>query len=442
MPLVLQEILILLVLVLANGVFAMSEAAVISSRKARLQERANRGDASAAAALALAEQPNDFLSTVQIGITLIGILAGAFGGARLSVHLADWLARYPAIAAYNEQLAFAIVVGGITYASLVIGELVPKRLALNNPESVSSFIARPMRGLSTITMPFVRILSFSTDLVVRLLGAQRSGDPSVTEEEVMILLQEGAEAGVFHASEHQMLQSVFRLTDRHVNELMVPRLQTVWLDINDPLETNLQKMEQSQHSRFPVGEGTLDNLLGMVSVKDVWAHMIEGTVLERPTFDLRELLWQPALFPEAAGALHALETFRQTGRHTGVVLDEYGGVQGIVTLMDVLEAIVGDIPEMGELDERAVRREDGSWLLDGMLLLDEVKDRLDIRALPGEEEGHFETLGGLVMAQLERLPRLGDTFDACGWRWEVVDLDGHRVDRVLVTHLEDLPPAG
>lgn len=438
----LSDILILLLLVLANGVFAMSEAAVISSRKARLMERANRGDARARAALALSENPNDFLSTVQIGITLIGILAGAFGGARLSDDLAAWLARFPAIAPYSGAIALAIVVGGITYASLVIGELVPKRLALNNPEGVASAVSGPMRRLSAITMPAVRLLSFSTDFLVRILGGQKASGAPVSEEEVKILLQEGAEAGVFHASEHQMLQSVFRLTDRHVNELMVPRLQTVWLDINDPLETNLQKMEQSQHSRFPVGEGTLDNFLGMVSVKDVWAHMIEGTVLERPDFDLRELLWQPPLFPEAAGALHALETFRQTGRHTGVVLDEYGGVQGIVTLMDVLEAIVGDIPEMGEIDERAVRREDGSWLLDGMLLLDEVKDRLDIRALPGEEEGHFETLGGLVMAQLERLPHPGDTFDACGWRWEVVDLDGHRVDRVLVTHLEDLPPAG
>jgi putative hemolysin len=420
-----QQILIIFVLILANGVFAMAEAAIISARKARLQERANGGDARAAAALELANAPNRFLSTTQFGITLISILAGAFGGATLTDDLAAWLGQFPALEPYSHALALAVVVGGITFVSLIVGELVPKRLALNNPEAVAAMVAGPMRRLSALAGPVVTVLGATTDALLRLLGARHAGGPPVTEEEVKILIRQGAEAGVFLATEHEMVKSVFRLGDRRVNDLMIPRLQIDWLDTRAPLEDNLRKMEASGHSRFPVADGDLDRIVGVVSIREVWARQIAGQPI-----DLRTLAWAPPFLPEALPAFTALERLREARRDMAVVLGEYGDVQGLVTVMDVLETVVGDAP--GAREEDAIRREDGSWLLDGMLPAEDVREILGLRDLPGEEQRDFETLGGFMMDRLQRLPAPGDGFEWRHYRWEVAAMDGRRVAKVVV----------
>jgi putative hemolysin len=431
-----RQIVIIFLLILANGVFAMAEAAVISARKARLQERANGGDGRAAAALELANAPNRFLSTTQFGITLISILAGAFGGATLTDDLAAWLGRFPALDPWRHGLALALVVGSITFVSLVVGELVPKRVALNNPEGIASAVAGPMRRLSTIVTPVVAILGIATEGVLRLMGARRSDAPPVTEEEVKILIQQGAEAGVFLATEKEMVQSIFRLGDRRVNELMVPRLQAMWLDANAALEDNLRKMEASGHSRFPLADGNLDRLIGVVSVHAVWARQMAGGPV-----DLREIAWDPPFLPEAMPAFKALETLRASGREMAVVLSEYGGVQGLVTLFDVMEAIFAGLPEgAGAPEPRASLREDGSWLLDGMLPAHDVEEILGLRNLPGQDENDYDTLGGFVMDRLQRLPAVGDAFEWHQRRWEVAAMEGRRVARVVVRPAKPHPP--
>lgn len=428
---VIRQIVIIFVLILANGVFAMAEAAVISARKARLQERANQGDQSAAAALELANAPSRFLSTTQLGITLISILAGAFGGATLTDDLAAWLARLDVPEAWRHGIALAVVVGGITYVSLVVGELVPKRIALNSPEGIAARVAGPMRRLSALTAPVVALLGASTDALMRLLGARRSDEPPVTEEEVKILIRQGAAAGVFLPAEQEMVQRVFRLGDRRVNELMVPRTMVDWLDLTAPLEENLRTMEAAGHARFPVADGALDRLAGVVSVRAVWSAQMRGEPV-----DLRALAWMPPQLPEELAAFRALETFRATGREMAVIISEYGGVQGILTLADVLEAVVGEIPERpGEPDTRATRRPDGSWVMNGMLPASDVRELLDLRVLPGEGGNDYETLGGFMMERLQRLPAVGDAFEWHGYRWEVTAMDGKRVTTVLISPL-------
>ncbi len=422
------EILFVLLLTIANGVFAMSETAVVSARKARLQQLANKGDANARTALELANAPNHFLSAVQIGITLIGILAGAFGGATISDKLADLLRLIPAIAPYSKTLALFFVVLCITYLSLVIGELVPKRLALNNPERIASAVAPSMRLLSKLTAPVVYLLSLSTDAVVRLLGIRASTDPPITEEEIEVLLQEGARAGVFKAAEQEMVERVFDLEEQRISALMIPRRQIVWLDFDDSPELNRQKINNSIHSRFPVCQGSLDNVLGVVQIKDLFTCTAPGEPI-----DLKASLRQPIVVPESVNALRVLELFKQSKLHMALVVDEYDIVQGLVTLNDVLEAIVGDIPEPGEqVEPQVVQREDGSWLLDGMLPVTEFKDLFEIEELPGEERGSYHTLGGFVTSQIGRIPISSDRFEWRDLRFEVVDMDGNRVDKVLV----------
>lgn len=425
---VLRQILIIFVLILANGAFSMAETAVISSRKARLQERAAKGDKGAATALDLANAPSRLLSTTQFGITLVSILTGAFGGATLADNLAAWLARFPALDAARHGIALAVVVGGITYVSLIIGELAPKRLALKDPEGIASRVAGPMRRLSALVAPVVTLLGASTEAVVRLLGVRRSDEPPVTEEEVKILIRQGAAAGVFLPAEQEMVQGVFRLGDRRVNELMVPRVQVEWLNLHAPLEANLRKMRDVGHSRLPVADGSLDHLVGVLSVRAVWACQMDGEPV-----DLRALAETPPFLPEELPAFRALETFRATGQEMAVVLSEYGGVQGILTLADVLESVVGEIPERpGAPESRAIRHEDGSWLLDGLLPAVEVKELLDLPDLPDEAENDYDTLAGFMMDRLQRVPVNGDTFTWHGYRWQVQSMDGRRVATVLV----------
>jgi putative hemolysin len=418
-----------MILFLLNGLFAMSELAIATARKTRLQQWADDGNQRAEAALRLAEHPNRFLATVQIGITLIGIVTGFFGGARLSDPVAQQIARIPEMAPYSGTLAVVLVVGLVTYLSLLIGELVPKRLALQNPERVAMIVARPMTMLSRIAAPIVHFLGVSSELILRLLGVRHADDPPITEEEIEILLQEGAAAGVFAPAEHEMVEGIFDLGDREARELMTPRYRLVALDVDDPIETNLQKMAESPHQVFPVYEGDLDRLIGMAPVKKLWAASLGGAPI-----DLRALA-QPALIvPESMPALEVLERFRDRPGNAAMVVDEFGGIQGLISLHDLMEAITGDLAVSQQRSGEVVRRPDGSWLLDGALPVHEVRDVLALdEPLPGEEDGDYETLGGFLMFRLERIPNVGDTTDWEDHRFEVVDMDGRRVDRVLVT---------
>ncbi|MBD2682968.1 MULTISPECIES: hemolysin family protein [Nostoc] len=422
------EILIILVLIIANGVFSMSEMAIVSARKVRLQQLANQGDAKARVALKLAESPNNFLSTIQVGISLIGILTGAFGGATIANRLAVYVKLVPVLAPYSEPVSFGIVVLIITYLSLIVGELVPKRLALNNPEGIAAFVAIPMRALSAIASPMVHLLSASTDMVLRLLGVTQSTEPQVTEEEIKILIEQGTEAGTFEEAEQDMVERVFRLGDRPVSYLMTPRPDIVWLDLDDTAEENRQKMVDSAYSRYPVCQGGLDNVLGVIPVTDLLARSFRGEQL-----DLTVGLRQPVFVPESTRGLKVLELFKQTVTHMALVVDEYGVIQGLVTLNDIMSEIVGDVPSTDGQDQpQAVQREDGSWLLDGMLPVEEFLELFDMEEWESEERGSYQTLGGFVITHLGRIPTAADHFEWEGMRIEVMDMDGNRVDKVLV----------
>lgn len=425
---VLLETAIVMLLIFANGLFAMSEMAVISARKARLQQRASRGDAKARVALKLANAPNQFLSTVQIGITLVGILVGAFGGATIAEQLAMWLSRFAWLTPYSEAIGLGIVVLGTTYLSLVLGELVPKRLALNNPEQIAATVAAPMRALSALASPVIRLLGASTEVVLRGLGARPSTEPPITEEEIKLLVEQGVQVGVFEAAEEEMIARVFRFGDRRLGTLMTPRVEIVWLNADDSPEALHRTITGSAHSIFPVGQGSLDNPLGVAHVKDILAGSLAG----EPT-NLRAVLKPPLLVPESITALKVLELFKQSGQHLALVMDEYSGIQGLVTHTDILEALVGDMPVAAEQAElQAVQRQDGSWLLNGMLPVDEFKEIFYIERLPGEDQVRYQTVGGLVMTCLGRIPLAGESFEWRGLHFEVMDMDGHRVDKVLV----------
>lgn len=422
------EILIILVLIIANGVFSMSEMAIVSARKVRLQQLANQGDVKAKAALKLAESPNHFLSTVQVGISLIGILTGAFGGATIANRLAVYVKLVPLLAPYSEPLSFGIVVLIITYLSLIVGELVPKRLALNNPERIASIVAIPMQALSAIASPMVYLLSASTDLILRLLGITASTEPQVTEEEIKILIEQGTEAGTFEEAEQDMVERVFRLGDRPVSYLMTPRPDIVWLDLDDSAEENRHKMVDSAYSRYPVCQGGLDNVLGVIPVTDLLARSFRGEPL-----DLTVGLRQPIFVPESTRGLKVLELFKQTITHMALVVDEYGVIQGLVTLNDIMSEIVGDVPSTdGQDHPQAVQREDGSWLLDGMLPVEEFLELFGMEEWESEERGSYQTLGGFVITHLGRIPAAADHFEWQSMRIEVMDMDGNRVDKVLV----------
>ncbi|BBD58943.1 putative hemolysin [Nostoc sp. HK-01] len=428
-----SEILIILVLIIANGIFSMSEMAIVSARKVRLQQLANQGDAKARAALKLAESPNNFLSTVQVGISLIGILTGAFGGATIANRLAVYVKLIPVLAPYSEPVSFGIVVLIITYLSLIIGELVPKRLALNNPERIAAFVAIPMRALAALASPAVHLLSASTELVLRILGITPSEEPQVTEEEIKILIEQGTEAGTFEEAEQDMVERVFRLGDRPVSSFMTPRPDIIWLDLEDTAEENRQKMTENGYSRYPVCQGGLDNVLGIIPVTDLLARSFRNESL-----DLTVGLRQPVFVPESTRGLKVLELFKQTITHMAIVVDEYGVIQGLVTLNDIMSEIVGDVPAgPGEDEPQAVQREDGSWLLDGMLPVDEFFELFEMEEWESDERGSYQTLGGFVITHLGRIPSAADHFEWEGMRVEVMDMDGNRVDKVLVVPMID-----
>ena len=425
------EILIIILLVVINGVFAMAEIAVVSARKTRLRQLASQGDKRARAALDLADEPNRFLSTVQVGITLVGIFAGAYGGATLAQYLASYFRTIPFLAPYSSALGLGIVVAGITYLSLVIGELVPKRIALHSPERIASLLAGPMSTMSRLAAPLVYLLSVSTEAMLRLLSIQPSVEVPVTEEEIRVLVEQGTEAGMIEEAERDMVASIFRLGDRRVEALMTPRTEIAWIDINDPPDIVRETIEESDHSRFPVCDDSLDNVLGIVLVKDLLSVRMAGEPL-----DLGAVMRRPLYVPESMPALKVLELFKQTGMHMALLIDEYGGIDGLVTVVDILEAIVGDIPTPEELvAPPVVQRDDGSWLIDGLLPIDEFKELFNIRNLPDED--NYQTLGGFIVLHIGRIPTPSDHFEWNRLRFEVVDMDGNRVDKVLVALAED-----
>ncbi|MBI5951277.1 MAG: HlyC/CorC family transporter [Chloroflexi bacterium] len=418
-----NEILLILALILINGLLAMSEAALVASRKARLQQQAGEGNKLSALALKLIEDPNIFLSTIQIGITLIGVLAGAVGGATISEYLAATLQNVPYIGEYSESIALGIVVVVITVLTIWLGELVPKRLGLNNPEKISQIVAGPMLFISKVFSPLVKMMSGATNFILRLFGINASSEPPITEEELQMLISQGTQAGVFQEAEQDMVEGVFSLGDSRVYSLMTPRTEVVWLDVADTIEEIRAKIAECTFSRFPVRQDTLETILGIVKSRDLLIASLSGK-----KFDLKSLL-KPAFFiPETMFASRALELFKEKNTELLLVVDEFGGLQGLLTINDILEEIVGAM----EFEEpQATQRQDGSWLLDGMLEVDEFKELFNFNTLPHEDE--YETLSGFMMTSLGRVPQASDNFEWGGYRFEVMDMDGRRVDKVLVT---------
>jgi putative hemolysin len=435
MLIVFIDLLVILLLVLLNGFFAMSEMALVSSRRARLKQMAEEGRRGARSALALAEDPGRFLSAVQIGITLIGILAGAFSGATLAQKLSAWLATFPPVAAFSDTIAIFIVVLGITYLSLILGELVPKRIALADAEAVASRVARPMNLLSKLASPAVWLLRLSSEAVLRLLGMPAHRASTVTEEEVKAMVAEGADAGVFQASERDMIDGVLRLADRPVSAIMTPRIDVVWLDAEASADEIRERIADSGHSRFPVGRGDVDAMDGVVHAKDLLDQLMAGEPL-----DLAASACQPLFVHEGTPVLKMLELFRGSRVHMALIVDEYGSFEGIITPTDILSAIAGEFPEdEEEAEPAAVRRDDGSWLIDGRTDIAQVERILERRGL--DSEGDFHTLAGFILWRLGHVPRIGESFDWRDLRFEVMDMDGRRIDRVLVAPHGPAEPA-
>lgn len=416
------EILIIFGLILLNGLFALSEIAIVSSRKARLQQRINDGDRSAQKALKLAENPNNFLSTVQVGITLIGVLAGAVGGATLSESLAEVIGRIPQLKEFALTISFSIVVFAITFVSIIFGELVPKRFALHAPEDIASAISGPMELVAIVFSPAVKVLSGVTSFLVSLFGVDPKEDLPVTEEELQVLLDQGTQAGVFEESEQDMVEGVFSLNDRRLGSLMTPRSEIAWLDINDSPEEIRRQIEENPYSRYPVCADSLDNVIGVIEARDLLLESLQGEPLQ-----LKHNLQTPVYIPETALASKSLEVFKFGTAELMLVVDEFGSTQGLVTVYDILEQIVGTM----DSEPQATQRQDGSWLLDGMLTIEDFKEIFDLTNLPDEDE--IETLGGFIMLRLGKVPQAADKFEFGDYTFEVVDMDGKRVDKVMVT---------
>jgi len=417
---------IVLLLILLNGFFAMAEIALVSARPARLQPMAGEGNAGAAAALELKADPSRLLATVQIGITIIAVLLGSYGEATLGEQLQDYLEQYPGfLGHYAHAISMAVVVIGLSFFSLILGELVPKRVAMIHPEGIAATLARFMRGMARIGAPIEWLLSTTTDLLLRLLPLHGE-PPPVTDQEIGFMLREGVAAGHIPQAETAIVEMALRLGDRRVSAVMTPRTQVEFLDLDDTEEELRRQIRDSAYSRFPIVQGGTHQLAGILHVKDLLTASWEGQ-----PFNLRPLLRPPLFLPNTVTVLRALEVFKTSGDPMALVVDEYGDLEGLVTLNDILEALVGELPEAGVTDPRIVKREDGTWLIDGMVGLDELKQVLGVSQLPGEDPD-YHTLGGYLMARLNRVPMVADRISAGDWRFEIVEMDGRRVDRVLV----------
>ena len=426
-----MDVTLLVCLILLNGLFAMSEMALTASRKARLQVMVEGGEAGAQAAMDLHDNPTKWLSTVQIGITSIGVLNGIVGDAAFSEPLAMWIGDVFAVAAKPASIAATALVVLITVLTIIFGELVPKRVGQMYPETVARLVARPMNLLSSAARPLVMLLTACTNGVLRLLGVHGGPSRAVTEEEIAASLEEGLDAGVIEAQEHQMVRNVFRLDDRQIGSMMIPRAEIVWFDVATPLAEVLGRITEHGHTRYPVCRGGLDDVIGVLGVDRLLLPLSQG---QQPS--LADHLVPPVFVPETLSGMELLEHFRRTSADIVFVVDEYGAVQGVISQRDVLEAITGELGASADEDAWAVQRADGSWLLDGMIPVPELKDRLGIKELPEEDRGRYNTLAGMIMLLLGHLPRTTDQVEWQGWRFEVVDLDGKRVDKVLVMRTE------
>ena len=428
-----MDIVLLLLLILLNGVFAMSEMSVVSSRKSRLQSLAEGGSIGADAALSLHQSPSNFLSTIQVGITSVGILSGAIGEAVLADPLTERLAAIPLVAPYAHIVALTVTVVGLTYFSVVIGELVPKQLALLAPEGIAALIARPMMLLSRLVHPLVVLFSASAAIVLRLFGARRKEEPPVTDDEIKVLMEQGAVAGVFHESEQAIVSNVLRLDEQPIAAIMTPRRDMCVIDLDDGEELARLQIVQSEHSRLVICRDGLDNILGVLQKGDLLKHAVHGQPIG--VADIEAALRPPLFVPESVSTTQLLENFRRARMQFALIIDEYGEIEGVVTLTDVLSSIVGELDEPEAPEERdIIQREDGSWLVDGDVGIERLKAQLDIdEELPGEDEHSFHTLGGFVMHMLGRIPKPADHFVVVGLRFEVMDMDRNRVDKVLVS---------
>ena len=426
------NIIFIFILFLVNAVFAMYEIAMVSSKKTRLIARAEDGLKGASDGLELLQDPDQqYLSAIQIMITMIDTLAGGIGGAQLSQPLAEVFKRVSWLAPFAEIAALILVVIVITYFSIVIGELIPKRIAVSKPEDVVTRLSPMIKGLSRVMRPLTKLLSASTNFGIKLFNIDVTKEPTITEEELKGYIQEGRQTGVFDEAEQTMVDGVFRFTDRRVDAIMTPHTELDWINLDDDHDKIVKDLMESSYSRLPVAHGDLDRSLGYINTKDLL-----GVDIHSPQFNLEAYIREPLFFPGNMQAVKAFEQFRETGIHHALVLDEYGGVEGFVTLYDVLESIVGDIPlDEHDKDQDVVLRSDGTWLVDGLIPIDELKEIMDVDELPEEDKAGFQTLSGFVMNQLGSIPKTGAVFDWDHWRFEVVDMDGHRVDRVLVTDL-------
>lgn len=422
-----MEIVIILSLIVVNGIFAMAEIAIISARKSRLQQRASEGNRNAQAVLDIAKSPSRFLSTVQIGITLVGIFAGAFGGATIAEDLAEQFQNIPPIAPYSETIALIIVVSVITYLSLIIGELVPKRLALSNPEKIAMFVAQPMNKLSAMSSPIVSLLSTSTDWMLKIFGIKDATASTISDEDIRILLREGTLTGEFDETETDIVERTMKLSDKKVNSLMTPRKEIVWLDIDSPFKTLRNKITKKPHSFFPVCRDNLDKIIGVIRTENLLVDF-----LSEEKINLKKLLHKPLFIPESMDGLKVLELFKKSGVHMALIADEYGNTQGLISLTDILEEIVGDIPAINEFEEEEiVRRDNGTFLVDGLVSIEEFKSHFRIKRLPGERTGIYHTVGGFITHKIGHIPASGESFELGNFKFEVIDMDGNRVDKVL-----------
>ncbi|HUC11130.1 MAG TPA: hemolysin family protein [Stellaceae bacterium] len=421
------QLTVVFLLILLNGIFAMAEIALVSARTARLKTIAETGNPGARAALELKSDPSRMLATVQIGITVIAVLSGTFGQATLGARLQLVLQQYPGfVARYAHAISMAIVVLAISYLSLIVGELVPKRIAMSHAEGIAAALARAMRSLSRIGAPIEWFLSASTNLVLRLLPLRYEKAAPVTDEEISFMLREGTATGHIPQAETEIVEMALRLGDRRASAVMTPRTRIEWLDLNDPEEENRRRIRESPYSRFPVMQGGSAQVVGIVEAKDLLARCLTGQAL-----DLRSDTRPPLYLPNTVSVLRVLDMFKSSGEPMALIVDEYGDLEGLVTPSDILEALVGDIPGASDTDQRVVRRDDGSWLIDGLVGLDELKQVLGLSHLSGED-ADFHTLGGYLMARLNRVPMIADRVTTNGYQFEIVEMDGRRVDRVLV----------
>lgn len=411
----------------------MTEMAVVSVRKTRLQSEAENGNKKAKSALELADNPNAFFSTIQIVISLISIIAGAYGATLFSAPVANLLRKVPFWAAAADNLAVILVSLVITYFSLVIGELVPKRLAIAEPEKIAMRMSGLMKALSKLTMPLVKFLSFSTEQILKLIKVKNTADLSISEEEVKVMIEQGKQVGVFEETEQDIVESVFRMSDRTVDALMTPRIEVPWLDVDEPVTENLSEIMTSDNLFYPLIQGQTDNVVGIVSSKKLLDEFIRGKDI-----DLMAIADKPLFIPESKSALSVVDILRDAGKQVAIVLDEYGGFSGMVTLMDIMETLVGDVPNsIGFTENPIVRRADGSYLLDGQLDIDETKRTLELKELEDEDRIGFQTLGGFILSQFGFIPNVGDSFEKNGYHFEVVDMDNRRIDKVLVSKITE-----